>query len=555
MKKFSLFTIIATFIIGLLMSQISVLASKDTSRSYIELYVDPNTVQYGDSVNITVRLYPQISTSVVILIESISLSFDEIFENITNGYFQRTWIPSMRGIYKISVLWHGNENYFAAMNQVSVEVIGGPGPSWIRKGAYLHYIHDLKGEIIGVSTPRELGLIYSLHPVEPRSSSTMWPEPIAYWPSSPSDMILIRAQEEFPNLSWNGPWRIINMTNRDAYGSIGGTWAQDNGKTWLWIDPSILIGDKVKLWKDSYTVLRSEDFRYKDEFREAWVLENQYRTLWYDKEIGILLKATNILNEAPVGEKVDYPYSVYLYDTNIPFGSSISLDLNTSETCVGSAVELSGHLNPSLDTSIQVEWSLNQATWNIISISASEGLYSYSWPPPCSGEIYLKTSWEGNEHYSGSESEIRKIAVFNDVHEMQIYYELQEEYFALKGKYDSLESNHTDLSDEYHILQDEYDYLEFSHEEISDEYQLLQDEYDYLESDHTELSDDYQVLQEGYEELVLDHELLSEELDTSMKELSLKTKILYVVSFTTILFIATTVYFARGRTHARSEKH
>jgi len=549
MKKFSLFTIIAAFIIGLLMSQISVLASKDTSRSYIEIYVDPNTVQYGDSVNITVRLYPPISASIRLRFTSAIYGMFDDTVNVTNGYFQRTWTPQMRGIVKISASWHGDENYFGAMNQISVEAIGGPGPSWIRKDAYLHYVHDVKGEIIWGSNTGDLDITFSFHPLYPHSHSTIWPEPIAYWPSSPSDMILIKSRAQFPSYSGGGPSSIVNMTNRDAYGSIQGTWTQDNGKTWLWIDPNISIGDKVQLWHDSYTVSRSEDFRYKNEFREAWILENPYRTLWYDKEIGILLKATDL-----VSENVDYPYSIYLYDTNIPFKSSISLDLNTSETYVGSTVELSGQLNPNLDTSIQVEWSLDQITWNAIPISAIEGSYSYSWPPPCSDEIYLKTSWKGNEYYSESDSEIKEIIVFNDLHEMRMYHELQEEYFALKDDYDSLEASHTELSGEYdslessHIeLSDEYDSLTSSHIELSDEYQALQEEYGSLESNHTDLSNENQALQDEYEELVLNHELLSEELETRMKELSLKTNISYIISFTTILFIATTIYFARGR--------
>jgi len=508
-------------LIPLLMFQIPARASKDLSGSYIELYVNPNLVQYGNSINITGRLYPPISASVGPQYtnqesvdehggrSTIKISIDqmdrETWVNVTDGYFQMTWIPPMRGTYTITASWKGDEDHFAAMNQVYFEVIGGPGPSWIKRGAYLHYVHDIEGEITWSSSPVDLDLIYSFHPVEPRSHSTIWPEPIAYWPSSPSDMILIRAQEQFPRLSWNGQWCIINMTNRDAYGSLDGTWTQDRGKTWLWIDPNVSIGDKVQLWQDSYTVSRSENIRYKDEFREAWVLENPYRTLWYDKEIGILLKATNILNEAPYGwsEKVGYPYSVYLYDTNIPFSSSLSLEIDVSKTYVGSTVELSGHLNPRLDTLIQVEWSQDQATWNSISFSTLEGSYSNSWSPPCSGEIYLKTSWEGNEYYTGSESEVKKITVFASEYEMRMYDELQETYYSLK------------------------------------------DEHDALESSHTELLKSHQALQDEYEALVLDHELLSGELEASKNELSLKTNILYAVSATSILFLVTTIYFAR----------
>ena len=51
-------------LIPLLMFQIPAHADKDSSGSYIELYVNPNPVQYGDSVNITGRLYPPISASV-----------------------------------------------------------------------------------------------------------------------------------------------------------------------------------------------------------------------------------------------------------------------------------------------------------------------------------------------------------------------------------------------------------------------------------------------------------------------------------------------------------
>ena len=417
---------------------------------------------------------------------------DNLWVNVTNGYFQVIWTPPMRGTYRIAASWSGNEDHFAAMNQVFIEVIGGPGPSWIREGAYLRYVHDIEGEITWTSIPVDMDLIYSFtginHPSYP-------------WYPSPSEMILIRAQEDFPRLSWNGGWRIVNMTNSDAYDDSQAQY----GKTWLWIDPNVSIGDNVQLWQDSYTVSRSENIRYKDEFREAWVLENPYRTLWYDKEIGILLKATNILNEAPYGwsEKVGYPYSVYLYDTNIPFSSSLSLEIDVSETYVGSTVELSGHLNPRLDTLIQVEWSQDQATWNSISFSTLEGSYSNSWSPPCSGEIYLKTSWEGNEYYTGSESEVKKITVFASEYEMRMYDELQETYSSLK------------------------------------------DEHDALESSHTELQKSHQALQDEYEALVLDHELLSGELEASKNELSLKTNILYAVSTTSILFLVTTIYFAR----------
>jgi len=396
----------------------------------ISLFFDSNLVTLGSNVTIKGTISPPLLTNVTIDIYTIfgvDYTWNTLGEHLvnteSNGSFFFTWKPLGRGTYCIVALWEGNQSFFGSKSKIQeIRVIGGAGPSWLEVGTYLNYCHSLNGNLKYIFVGSE------------RTSSPS--------PEVPMDFVLVR----YGGFFGNGPMCYINMTNRDVHRIIDRE--NQNTKTQLWINPNITLGDSVKIFGDEYSVVDSGHVTYQGTIRECWVLENPYRTLWYDKKLGILMKGTNF-----VWDGVEYPYSMTLYDTNILFDSSISLQVDPSLSYLGSSINISGYLTPNLTTSIQIQWSLDQERWYTFKVTSTSGFYSDSWFPPSSGKIYLRAYWEGDETYAETSSSEVTVTVFSSQQE-QI---LNQTYTEYKQLHSHSNDEYNDLLSEYNSLKTELD--------------------------------------------------------------------------------------------------
>jgi len=275
------------------------------SEISIKISVDPSIVVLGSYVTITGKISPPVSLPIKIIISGEYMwGRPNTVNSSSDGTFSYAWLPSGRGTFFVTAIWEGDQNYFASKsNTQKFKVIGGSGPFWLEVGTYLHYKHTLNGR-----------LTYEFRGAIPMSRPGSEP---------PLDLAVVYEGGEFPNIAWIGPLYYVNMSSRDM---LGLAHFEKQGKTPLWIDPEVSIGDTVEIYRDTYKVTGSSYVSVLGESLEAWILENPHWTLWYDKKSGILLKGTELTHP-----NAEYSFSILLYDTNIDLQSAIFRPIITNK--------------------------------------------------------------------------------------------------------------------------------------------------------------------------------------------------------------------------------
>ena len=97
-----------------------------------------------------------------------------------------------------------------------------------------------------------------------------------------------------------------------------------------------------------------------------------------------------------------------LYAELIPSPTEVSCYASHSSITIGDSVTVYGSITPPLSgVSITISYRID-GPWSTLATisSAADGSYSHSWTPTTVGSYQLKASWEGDENYSGSTSDI-----------------------------------------------------------------------------------------------------------------------------------------------------
>ena len=117
----------------------------------------------------------------------------------------------------------------------------------------------------------------------------------------------------------------------------------------------------------------------------------------------------------------------------------------------------------------------------------------------------------------------------------------------LKNKaYEELQVAYSDLLDDYNTLIATYDNLLDDYDSVCSDYDTLEADYDSMESSYNNLETSYNSLNSTCNELESKHDTLTADLGTT-RNLS------YILIITTIVFIATTVFFAIRKPRAKPE--
>lgn len=148
------------------------------------------------------------------------------------------------------------------------------------------------------------------------------------------------------------------------------------------------------------------------------------------------------------------------------------------------------------------------------------------------------------------------------------YTQLQAEFEDLKTTYHTLLSHCTQLNSTYHSLLSEYAQLQADYKELNSSYSDLQANYESLNSTHTtvvsdynKLKNDYHSLHTNYKELQSDYDSFASNYTTLQNQYNnLKStyefanhplgntiNLMYIFIATTIVSIATTIYFAKRK--------
>ena len=105
--------------------------------------------------------------------------------------------------------------------------------------------------------------------------------------------------------------------------------------------------------------------------------------------------------------------------------------------------------------------------------------------------------------------------------------------------------NYSTLQADYNQLLTDYDALNLTHVSLVAEYSSMQTNYNVLNSSYESLMASYNSLTFNYDSLQESHTYIKTKYDTSIGELNIVRTLMYIFTITTVIFVATTVYFRK----------
>jgi parallel beta-helix repeat protein len=142
-----------------------------------------------------------------------------------------------------------------------------------------------------------------------------------------------------------------------------------------------------------------------------------------------------------------------------------------------------------------------------------------------------------------------------------LYYELLEAYNALLADYQDLNSTYYGLLSDYSELQSNYNSLNLTYYELAQNHTLLQSNFDSIMTSYSELQEQYDSLNSTYNDrltsynnLQADYDELQLAQEPIINELNNVRNIMYIFITTTIILVATTVYFAIRKPETRPKR-
>jgi hypothetical protein len=116
--------------------------------------------------------------------------------------------------------------------------------------------------------------------------------------------------------------------------------------------------------------------------------------------------------------------------------------------------------------------------------------------------------------------------------------ELTALYDELLTNYSTLQTDHDQLLTSYHALNETHSLLVSEYGSMQTDYELLNSSYNSLVTSYDSLTLDYDSLQEDYA-------YVKTKYDASLGELNIVRILMYVFTVTTVVFVATTLYFKK----------
>lgn len=122
------------------------------------------------------------------------------------------------------------------------------------------------------------------------------------------------------------------------------------------------------------------------------------------------------------------------------------------------------------------------------------------------------------------------------------YETLNATYKTLNSSFASLQKSYNDLQTTYNSLKADHDSLKASHESLQMDHNSLKTSYEKLRSDYDGLKSSHDLLSRDYNILESKYRVISE-----LGELGTTRSLMYIFITTTIIFIVTTIYFAKRK--------
>jgi len=159
----------------------------------------------------------------------------------------------------------------------------------------------------------------------------------------------------------------------------------------------------------------------------------------------------------------------------------------------------------------------------------------------------LKQEYEGLlENYTNLEAEYRTL---NSTH-----HSLLAEYYSLNSTFHILLSNYTDLQGNYKVLSSDYKGLLEDLNSLNSSYNKLQADYESMNltyssyvATHSYTNLEYETLKANYETLNSSYKTLQSNHNSLTDNYAVANSLNYILTITTAVFIATTVYFVKRK--------
>ena len=159
------------------------------------------------------------------------------------------------------------------------------------------------------------------------------------------------------------------------------------------------------------------------------------------------------------------------------------------------------------------------------------------------GLVYSQTScswktWNGSSWQDQLNDGVFRVTYLRNkpYEDLQVAYnQLFADYNSLLSSYNALQTNYSQLLANYDSLQTSYNNLQANYSTLENNHTTLQTNYDSLNSAYTSLLSDHSSLQASFNELKSRYEFGGEMADA--------LDLMYVFIETTVIFIATTIYF------------
>ncbi len=129
-----------------------------------------------------------------------------------------------------------------------------------------------------------------------------------------------------------------------------------------------------------------------------------------------------------------------------------------------------------------------------------------------------------------------KTAIYATYVRIVTYDELLNSYNELLANYNTLQADYNQLLTNYDALNSNYSSLEAEHSTMHTNFDSLNSSYETLMANYSSLTTIYDSLQESYT-------YIKTKYDASTGELNIVRSLMYILGITTVIFVATTIYF------------
>ncbi len=164
----------------------------------------------------------------------------------------------------------------------------------------------------------------------------------------------------------------------------------------------------------------------------------------------------------------------------------------------------------------------------------------------CSWEVWRESSWQewSIDNWFAHRVTYLRNKPYEDL--QTTYSQLLADYNALVNSYNTLQANYNQLLAGYDSLQTSYNNLQANYSTLENNHTTLQTNYDSLNSAYTSLLSDHSSLQASYNELKSKYEFAG--------DMANALDLMYVFIETTVIFIATTIYFVLRKRKPKPKK-